>query len=52
MSIMIKTKLEYFAAMSLNGIMSSDECAVGHHPPTAAEWAVSLAKALIDELNK
>lgn len=45
------TKREYFAAMALQGIMSSNECGVGHIPETASEWAVRLSDALIKSLN-
>ena len=36
---------------AMQGIMSSNECDVGHVPPTVAEWAVSIADALISELK-
>lgn len=46
------TKREHFAAMAMQGIMSSNECGIGHDPNTVAEWAVSLADALLEELEK
>tara|TARA_R110000822_G_scaffold177937_1_gene317925 strand:- start:1092 stop:1316 length:225 start_codon:yes stop_codon:yes gene_type:complete len=46
------TKREYFAAVAMQGIMSSNECGIAHIPSTAAEWAVSIADALLAELEK
>ena len=41
-----------FAKAAMQGIMSSNECNIGHNPKTVAEWAVSIADALISELKK
>ena len=46
------TKREYFAALAMQGIMSSNECGIGHIPSTVAEWATSLSDALLAELEK
>lgn len=45
------TKREYFAAIAMQGIMASD---TSHEVlnPNAASWAVDLADALIEALNR
>lgn len=45
------SKREYFAIKVLQGIMSSNECGIAHHPKTACEWAVNVADALLEELD-
>lgn len=42
------TKREYFAAMAMQGLLRVDD----HGPDRIAEWAISYADALIEELVK
>lgn len=45
------TKLEYFAAAAMQGLMRHPDC-VGEREEVVAAWAIAAAKALLDELEK
>lgn len=42
----------WMATMAMQGIMGGHDLGVTHVPNLVAEWAVSIADALIEELNK
>ena len=46
------TKIEYFSAMAMQGLLSAMTENTGLMPNETAEEAVKYAKALIEELNK
>ncbi len=46
------TKREYFAALALQGVVSADRILSENNVKYYTEYAVKLADALIEELNK
>jgi hypothetical protein len=38
---------DYFAAKAMQGILSSNECGIGHHPKSVCEWAYSIADEML-----
>lgn len=46
------TKLDYFAAASLQGFLARDTLALGHDPKVIADACYNLATAMIEESHK
>lgn len=45
------SKRFYAACSAMNGIMSSNECGIGHIPKEVAEWAYSIADEMLRQEN-
>ena len=45
------SKRFYAACCAMQGIMSSNECGVGHSPVTAVKWAYAIADELLTQEN-
>lgn len=45
------SKRFYAACSVIQGIMSSNECGIAHHPATAVKWAYAIVDELIKQEN-